>query len=146
MQELDIGQVSQQSGLPASTLRYYEERGLIQPVGRNGLRRIYDMTVMQRLALIALGRTAGFSLQEIAGMFDAQGKLSVDRPQLLRKADDLDRHIMRLQALRDGLRHVARCRQPHHLQCPTFKRLMNVAAHRQERQRTAAPSSKKGPG
>ncbi|WP_269792259.1 helix-turn-helix domain-containing protein [Stenotrophomonas sp. Iso1] len=127
MQELDIGQVSRQSGLPASTLRYYEERGLICPVGRNGLRRVYDADVMQRLALIALGRATGFSLDEIAGMFDEQGRFAVDRPQLLRKANDLDRHIQRLQALRDGLRHAARCKQTDHLQCPVFRRLLNNA-------------------
>lgn len=146
MQELDIGQVSRQSGLPASTLRYYEARGLIHPLGRKGLRRVYDAAVMQRLALIALGRAAGFSLDEIAGMFDAHGQFAMDRPLLLRKANDLDRHIARLQALRDGLRHAARCQQADHLQCPTFQRLMNKALRRQAPQRAAVSAGNKGPG
>ncbi|MGH8054670.1 MAG: helix-turn-helix domain-containing protein [Stenotrophomonas sp.] len=145
MSELDIGQVSRQSGLPASTLRYYEERGLIRPIGRNGLRRVYEAAVMQRLALIALGRAAGFSLEEIARMFDAKGNFAVDRPQLLRKAGDLDQQILRLQALRDGLRHAARCTQADHLQCPTFQRLMNAALRRHDQTRTLAPAQKKRP-
>ena len=62
MRELDIGQVSQRAGLPVSTLRLYEEKGLIAPIGRRGLRRQFDAGVLQRLALIAPGRTAGFSL------------------------------------------------------------------------------------
>lgn len=135
MPELDIGQVSRQAGLPASTLRYYEERGLIRPLGRNGLRRVYDASVMQRLALIALGRAAGFSLDEIAGMFDEHGHFAVDRPRLLRRANDLDRHIQRLQALRDGLRHAAHCKQTDHLQCPVFQRLLNNALVTQNKQR-----------
>ena len=127
MLELDISEVSQRSGLPASTLRYYEQRGLIRPLGRKGLRRVYAPTVMQTLALVTLGRTAGFALEEIAAMFDADGNFSMDRPSLLNKASALDRHILRLQLLRDGLRHTPRCTQPDHLQCPNFRKLMQAA-------------------
>ena len=63
---MDIAQVTRRSGLPPSTLRYYEERGLIAPIGRQGLRRQYDPKVLDRLALISLARAAGFSLEEIA--------------------------------------------------------------------------------
>ena len=42
MKDLDIADVAKRSGLPASTLRYYEERGLITPIGRRGLRRLFD--------------------------------------------------------------------------------------------------------
>ena len=62
---LDIGEVAKRSGLPVSTLRFYEEKGLIASIGRNGLRRIFDASVLERLALITLGRNAGFSLEEI---------------------------------------------------------------------------------
>ena len=61
MTELDIADVVQRAGVPASTLRFYEEKGLIAASGRRGLRRQYDPAVLDRLALIALGRTAGFS-------------------------------------------------------------------------------------
>ena len=66
MRDLDIAEVSQQSGVPASALRFYEEKGLIKTTGRRGLRRLFDPAVLQRLALIALGRAAGFSLDEIS--------------------------------------------------------------------------------
>ena len=68
MRNLDIAEVAQKSGLPASALRFYEERGLIKSIGRRGLRRVFPAGVVERLALIALGRSAGFSLGEIAGM------------------------------------------------------------------------------
>lgn len=128
MRELDIGEVARQSGLSASTLRYYEARGLIHSLGRRGLRRTFRAEVLERLSLIALGQAAGFSLAEIAAMFAPDGRLQIDRPKLLARADDVDRNIRRLTALRDGLRHAAVCQAPSHLECPSFRRLMQAAA------------------
>ena len=102
MRDLDIGEVAKRAGIPASTLRFYEKKGLVASVGRRGLRRQYDRDVLERLALIALGRSAGFSLDEIARMFAPGGKLQVDRPMLVNKADELDLTIRKLGAMRDG--------------------------------------------
>lgn len=132
---MDIGEVSSAAGLPASTLHFYEEKGLIRSVGRSGLRRVFRADVIQRLSLIALGRMAGFSLDEIAKMFAADGNLSVDREQLMEKADELDDRITRLSAMRDGLRHAARCSAPSHMECPTFQRLVGLAGKEQARTR-----------
>jgi DNA-binding transcriptional MerR regulator len=52
---LDIGEVVRRTGVPASTLRFYEEKGLLAASGRHGLRRQYDEGVLDRLALIAVG-------------------------------------------------------------------------------------------
>ena len=128
MRDLDIGEVAKRAGIPASALRFYEEKGLVVSVGRRGLRRQYDPDVLERLALISLGRSAGFSLDEIARMFAPNGKLHVDRPMLVHKADELDLTIRKLAAMRDGLRHAAACRAPSHLECPTFRRLLKIAA------------------
>lgn len=128
MKELDISKVSRRSGLPASTLRYYEEKGLIRSIGRNGLKRVFDESVIQRLTLIALGREAGFALDEIAAMLSAGTQPAIDRTQLNAKADELDRSIKRLSAIRDGLRHAASCPAENHLQCPKFQQLMSLAA------------------
>ena len=93
--------------MPASALRYYEEKGLIASVGRRGLRRLFDTRVLERLRLIALGQAAGFSLDEIAGMFTPDGRPQIDRKALATKADELDRTIQQLSSMRDGLRHAA---------------------------------------
>ena len=116
------------SGLPASTLRFYEEKGLIASIGRRGLRRVYDPTVLDRLALIALGRSAGFSLDEIAVMFAPDGQPRIDRQMLAAKAEELDRTIRKLTEMRDGLRHAAACPAPRHMECPTFRRILRAAA------------------
>jgi DNA-binding transcriptional MerR regulator len=125
---MDIAEVAQRSGVPASTLRFYEQKGLIASTGRRGLRRRFDGTVLERLALIALGSAAGFSLDEVARMFAPDGRPRIDRPMLAAKAQELDRTIRRLSAMRDGLRHAAVCPAPSHLECPTFRRLLGAAA------------------
>ena len=125
---MDITEVAKQSGIPASTLRFYEEKGLISSVGRRGLRRVFVPSVLERLALIALGSSAGFSLDEIARMFAPDGLPQIDRKLLSDKAQALDRTIRKLCAMRDGLRHAAVCPAPSHLECPKFRRLMGIAA------------------
>lgn len=126
---MDIAEVAKLTGMPASTLRYYEEKGLIASTGRDGLRRRFGPRVMDRLAVIALGRAAGFSLDEIAGMFTREGGLNIDRDALVKKADELDRSIQRLQAVSSGLRHAAVCKAPSHLECASFQRYMTAALH-----------------
>lgn len=139
MATLDIASVAQRSGLPASTLRHYETKGLIASVGRYGLRRVFDAGVLERLSLIALGRAAGFALDEIAAMFPPGGGVRIDRTKLAAKADALDTTIRRLGSLRDGLRHASRCPAPSHLECPTFRRLLAGARPAPRRSRKAAP-------
>ena len=125
---MDIVEVSKRSGVPASTLRFYEEKGLIASVGRSGLRRVFAPAVLDRLALISLGSASGFSLAEIGRMFAPDGRPRIDRAKLAAKADELDRTIRKLEAMRNGLRHAAVCPARSHLECPTFRRLMAAAA------------------
>ncbi|MEL6984420.1 MAG: helix-turn-helix domain-containing protein [Actinomycetota bacterium] len=135
---MDIADVVEHSGLPPSTLHHYESKGLIEPSGRRGLRRQYDDDVLERLALIALGRDAGFTLAEIATMLP--GSLTrrvgdIDRAKLETKADELDATIDSLILIRDNLRHAARCPAPSHLECDSFRRLLDDAM---ARRRTAS--------
>lgn len=141
MREMDIAEVAERAGVPASTLRFYEEKRLIASVGRRGLRRLFDADVIERLALIALGRAAGFSLDEIALMFAPDGRPRIDRPTLVAKAEELDETILKLSAMRDGLRHAAACPAASHMECPTFQRLLKTAAFGGFRRRGARRAS-----
>jgi DNA-binding transcriptional MerR regulator len=125
---LDIGEVARRSGVAASKLRFYEEKGLIRSAGRRGLRRQFDPGVVERLALIALGRAAGFTLGEIARMFAPDGRVRIDRGMLVAKADELEVTLRELTALRDGLRHAAVCPARRHMDCPRFRRILRAAA------------------
>jgi DNA-binding transcriptional MerR regulator len=130
MKFLDIGEVAERSGMRPSALRYYEEVGLISSIARSGLRRQFPPEVLLQLKLIAMGKSAGFSLDEISGMFGGNGAPDLPRALLHEKADELDRQIGELAALRDTLRHVADCPAPSHMECPTFRRLVDVAGRR----------------
>ena len=127
MQHLDIGEVARRSGISASALRFYEEKGLIRSVGRRGLRRVFAAEVLERLALVGMGRAAGLSLDDMARMFEPDGRLRVDRELLAAKADELEKTIEKLRAMAKGLRHAAACRAPSHMECPTFRRLLRAA-------------------
>ena len=122
---MDIADVAKRTGVPASTLRYYEKKGLLKSLAGRGQRRQFAADVADRLALIALGQAAGFSLDEVGAMLV---DLQVDRQMLIAKADELDARIRRLQAMSKGLRHAAQCPEEDHLACPKFQRLMKLSA------------------
>ena len=124
---MDISDVARRSGVAASALRFYEEKGLIASLGRAGERRRFAPQVLDQLALIALGQSAGFTLEEIRAMFAPNGKPNIDRSILAAKADELDATIRRLRAMSKGLRHAAACPAPSHAECPTFQRLLKAA-------------------
>ncbi|MGT2491673.1 helix-turn-helix domain-containing protein [Cupriavidus basilensis] len=129
MRQLDMAEVRRSNPrVPASTLRFYERKGADRVHRQARLRRLFDAGVLERLALIALGRAAGFSLDEIALMFAPEGRPRIDRRMLAAKAEELDKTIRRLSAMRDGLRHAAACPAPSHMECPTFRRILRAAA------------------
>lgn len=125
---MDIAEVAKRSGVPASTLRYYEKKGLIASLGPQGVRRHFAPAVLGQLALIALGQAAGLSLDEIRSMLTPQGGPNIDRQLLAAKADEIDANIRQLRAVSRGLRHAAACPAPSHAECPTFQRLLHAAA------------------
>ncbi|WP_159950563.1 helix-turn-helix domain-containing protein [Rhizobium sp. 18065] len=140
MKLLDIGILAEKSGVSASALRYYEEVGLIRSVGRHGLRRQFEPQALVQLALISLGKTAGFSLEDMKGMFGKDGAPDLPRAALHLRADKLDAQIRQLTTLRNALRHVAECRAESHMDCPKFRRLLRVSS------RTTTERSKEAKG
>ncbi|HJV83676.1 helix-turn-helix domain-containing protein [Noviherbaspirillum sp.] len=125
---MDISEVSKQTGIPSSALRYYEQKGLITSVREKGERRRYGTNVLDQLALIALGQAAGLALDEIRSMLSPYGPPNIDRQLLAAKADEIDALIKRLKAMSSGLRHAAACPAPSHVECPSFQKLLKSAA------------------
>lgn len=125
---MDIAEVAKRSGVPASTLRYYEKMGLIASIGREGIRRRFAPVVLDQLAMIALGQAAGLSLAEIGSMLSPNGGQKINRQLLAAKADEINQTIKQLRAVSRGLRHAAACSAPSHAECPTFQRLLKAAA------------------
>ncbi|WP_417682045.1 helix-turn-helix domain-containing protein [Roseibium sp.] len=139
MKLLDISEVAALSGTKASALRYYEEQGLIASAGRRGLKRLFEPEVLQQLAFITLGKSAGFSLEEIAAMLGPGGTPRVSREKLHARADELDQQIRRLTHLRDAIRHVADCPHRSHMDCPKFRRLLDLGTRRKKIRTKTAP-------
>lgn len=131
---MDISEVVKRTGIPASTLRFYENKGLIKSVSPTGKRRYFSSDILDQLAVIALGQAGGLSLDEIGTMLSPGGSPQVDRNVLLDKADEIDDTIKRLRAMSEGLRHVAQCTAPSHEQCPTFRRLLKLATAKKLKQ------------
>lgn len=131
MKTMDISEVARVSGIPPSTLRFYEEKRLIFSSGRRGLRRLYHPNVIQRLAFITLGQRTGFSLEEIAKLCTSKGK--IDRTLLVAKAKELEKKMKELRAMSRGLQHAAVCKAPNHFECPKFLRLLRISGRSRAR-------------
>ncbi|MGQ4583532.1 MerR family transcriptional regulator [Lysobacter sp. F60174L2] len=125
---MDISEVVRRTGVPASTLRFYEKKGLISATRGAGERRHFAPDVLDQLGLVALGQAGGLSLDEIGAMLSPAGAPQVDKNLLMAKADEIDATVKRLRAMSKGLRHAAECPAPGHAQCPTFQRLVKIAA------------------
>ena len=125
---MDIGEVSQQTGLKASTLRYYEEKGLIKSNGRKGLRRQYAPIVIEQISLILLAKHAGFSLEETKALISEPHFL--DRALMQQKADELAHKISELTAIHNMLTHAVNCPEENQLDCERFQTLMKLALKR----------------
>ncbi len=72
MTKLLISELSQRSGVPVSTLRYYERIGLVEPSCRaDNNYREYDDATLDRLAFISRAKRLGMSLDDVATLMDA---------------------------------------------------------------------------
>lgn len=99
-----IGEIATSSGLPASTLRYYESIGLLPLPRRDNGQRRYEPSVLQRLALIQLARSAGFSIAEtltlLHGFEPATRPAERWRAMAGQKLAELDAQIDRAQQMK----------------------------------------------
>jgi MerR family redox-sensitive transcriptional activator SoxR len=117
---LTIGELAARTGLPTSTLRYYDRIGLVRATSRSGGQRRYDPKVLQRLRAVTLCQRSGFTLEEIRRLLDG------GRPwQALarRKLKELQGRIAELEqttallrsALACGCRSLETCGRTAHL-------------------------------
>ena len=110
-----IGELAEKAGTRPSTLRYYEERGLLPPAVRTTAGyRSYDDEAVQRLQFIDRARAAGLNLAQIAEILDVRdagrSPCAHVRDLLDRQLVDIDEQLARLNVLRvtiSGLRAQA---------------------------------------
>lgn len=108
MRLLSVGELAERSGLPVTTLRYYDSIGLLVPDRlANGHRR-YPAEAVEQLELVRLCRELGLSLEEVATVLGPGGG-AARRALAQSKLHDLDATLHRLRAVRAVLLHFAQC-------------------------------------
>lgn len=110
---LTIGEVARQAGVAATTLRYYEQIGLVAAPARLGGQRRYDDSVLTRLEVIRLCKSAGFALEEIQLLFadDAPGR-PASRALAEAKLAEIDAQMESLARARAVIEWGMRCTCP----------------------------------
>ena len=113
MKQLTIGAVAARAGVPASTIRYYEEIALLPRAQRvNGQRR-YDGDVLPKLSIIRLAQEAGFTLDEIHTLlheFPAETAPSARWQVMARqKLDELEERLRTIEAMKGILKRTLDC-------------------------------------
>ena len=109
---LTIGEVARRAGVATSTVRYYERRGLLEADGRQSGQRRYRPEGLRRLVFIGMMQDAGLSLDDIAGVLEAQ---TVDEWKAIaaRRLEALDDEIRDLERARSYLNGALMCRFDH---------------------------------
>lgn len=129
---MNIGDVSTRSGLPAKTIRYYEDIGLVRPErGENGYRR-FAAADAHKLAFLSRARSLGFSIEECRGLlalWDDRGRSSAEVKRIAsRHLERIERKIAELESIRSTLAHlVDHCRGDDRPDCPILDDLAGAA-------------------
>ncbi|MDT5173744.1 MAG: hypothetical protein QOG37_995 [Mycobacterium sp.] len=110
---LTIGEVARQAGIAATTLRYYEQVGLVPAPARQGGQRRYDSSVLSRLEVVRLCKSAGFTLDEIQLLFadEAPGR-PASRALAETKLVEIDAQLASLARAREVIEWGMRCTCP----------------------------------
>jgi MerR family transcriptional regulator, redox-sensitive transcriptional activator SoxR len=109
---LTIGQVASRTGLRVSAIRYYESRGLLPKASRIGGTRVYEQSVLERLAIIELAKTAGFRLDEIVATLSNAGQAGpAARWKTVARAKhhEVDAEMKRLKITKHVLSRMSAC-------------------------------------
>jgi Cu(I)-responsive transcriptional regulator len=111
---MNIGEASNASGVSAKMIRYYEEIGLIRPMGRTGNNyRVYGEEEVHVLRFIKRARNLGFSLEETETLLklwqDKSRESSAVKDVATAHIGDLERRIAEMQGMVKTLKHLAHC-------------------------------------
>ena len=120
---MNIGEAAEATGLPAKTIRYYEDLGLVSPRRDPNGYRHFAPNDLHRLAFLGRSRALGFSIQEcrtLLALYDDQGRASADVRAVARQhLDRVDARISELQELRATLAGLVRsCAGDQRPDCP----------------------------
>ncbi|EDM70537.1 Cu(I)-responsive transcriptional regulator [Roseobacter sp. AzwK-3b] len=125
---MNIGDIAQRTGLPAKTIRYYEEIGLVTPHREANGYRVFDDKDMHRLTFLARARALGFPIEEcrtLLALYKDDTRASADVKRIAQDhLAQIEDKILQLQSMRDTLTHLVReCAGDNRPDCPILKDL-----------------------
>lgn len=125
---MNIGQASEHSGLPAKTIRYYEEIGLVLADREENGYRAYDETHIHKLRFLKRARSLGFGVEEcrqLLSLYEDKNRSSADVKAMAEtRLEEIDRKIADLKDLRDTLfTLVEACHGDDRPDCPILEGL-----------------------
>jgi Cu(I)-responsive transcriptional regulator len=127
-QDMNIGEAADTTGLPAKTIRYYEDIGLIKPARAANGYRDYDDKDVHRLAFIQRSRSLGFTIDEcrsLLSLYEDKERASSDvKLMAMGKIREIDRKLRELQSLRGTLKMLAdHCHGDDRPDCPIINEI-----------------------
>lgn len=105
---MTIGEVARRAGVPASTIRYYERRGLLDADARESGHRRYRTGTLRRLVFIGMMQDIGLTLDDVHGILSAATAAGW-KPIASQRLAALDEQIAHLQYARDLLAGALHC-------------------------------------
>ena len=125
---MNIGDVSERTGLPAKTIRYYEDIGLVRPARDTNGYRVFRDTDAHKLAFLGRARALGFSIEDcrtLLALYEDDDRASADvKAVATEHLHQIEDKIAQLQAMRDTLNElVLCCAGDNRPDCPILKDL-----------------------
>lgn len=129
---MNIGDASSKSRLPAKTIRYYEDIGLLKPERADNGYRDYSMSDVHKLRFLQRSRGLGFSVEEcrqLLALYEDKDRASSDVKSMAQsKLQEIDRKITELRELQHTLQHlVAHCHGDQRPDCPILENMSGLA-------------------
>lgn len=130
---MNIKSVSAATGLPAKTIRYYEDVGLVRPKREANGYRVFSDTDMHKLAFLARARSLGFPLEScrnLLALYDDKSRASADVKDIAQDhLREIDQKLAELGAMRDTLAELVQsCAGDSRPDCPILADLAQSEA------------------
>ncbi len=125
---MNIGYVSARSGLPAKTIRYYEDIGLVSPLRDTNGYRAFRAKELHKLAFLSRARSLGFTIEDcraLLALYDDKSRASADVKRIANEhLEQIETKIAGLKSIYDTLSHlIEECAGDHRPDCPILKDL-----------------------
>jgi DNA-binding transcriptional MerR regulator len=122
-----IGQLSLATGVPTSTIRFWERRDLLRPAARSGGQRRYTEDALSQVGMLRLCQDAGFTLAEIQELVTKQQTDHFRWRELVdAKMVTITESLRKLNKARDLLAHALECEHEDITRCPKFRTAVDL--------------------